>query len=180
MKMITVNEAINLVSRDGAPAISIYVGTDVNDRGFSSKIGTNLQGLSKTAESMVARTYDAKTKERLLPNLYKIAKAAARGQVQSLLIAADRNVWGHLNRETGLIQVLNQRTDATADDLLDDIAEMILLKGGLVTVLPDNEMPENQPIGAVFRWNDSLPLLNRQMFGIARPPRRQSRMELSA
>lgn len=115
-------------------------------------------------------------------NLKKIAEAAARGQVQSLLIAEDRHVWGHIDKETGSVRVLEQRTDATADDLLDDIAEMILVKGGRVTVLPSVQMPERQAIGAVLRWSDSsYPLLNRQIEGaIARPPRRETRIEASA
>jgi hypothetical protein len=115
-------------------------------------------------------------------NLKAIAKAAARGQVQSLLIAADRNVWGQIDRDTGNVRILDQRTDATADDLLDDIAELTLLKGGRVTVLPTTQMPEGGTIGAVLRWCDgSFPLLKHQSTGsIARPPRPQSDIGVSA
>ncbi len=111
-------------------------------------------------------------------DLKEIADAAARGQVLSLLIAEDRNVWGHLDRKTGHVRVLDQRTDATADDLLDDIAELTLLKGGRVTVLPSAQMPEHKAIGAVLRWRDSSsPLLNGAALGaFARHPRRESRI----
>lgn len=88
-------------------------------------------------------------------NLQEIAKAAARGQIQSLLIAEDRHIWGHLDRDTGCVEVLEQRGEANADDLLDDLAELTLNKGGSVTVLPSIRMPKNQLIAAVLRWSDT-------------------------
>lgn len=88
-------------------------------------------------------------------NLEEIAKAAARGQIQSLLVAEDRQVWGHLDRETGSIKVLDQPGHITADDLLDDLAELSLNKGGAVTVLPTIRMPRNLLIAAVLRWNET-------------------------
>jgi len=88
-------------------------------------------------------------------NLEEIAKAAARGQIQSLLVAEDRQVWGHLDRETGTIEVLDQPGQTTADDLLDDLAELTLNKGGVVTVLPSIRMPKNHLIAAVLRWSDT-------------------------
>lgn len=114
-------------------------------------------------------------------SLRQIAESAARGQVQSLLIAEDRQVWGHLDRENGTIRVVEHRSDATADDLLDDIAEIVLLKGGKVTVLPSSEMPSKQPIAAVMRWTDSYPQLGRQAYKpMSRPPGRETRVEARA
>jgi hypothetical protein len=88
-------------------------------------------------------------------NIVEIAMAAARGQIQTLLIAEDRHVWGHLDRETGRVEVLDQPGKTTADDLLDDIAELTLNNGGAVTVLPSIQMPKNQLIAAVLRWSDT-------------------------
>jgi hypothetical protein len=90
-----------------------------------------------------------------ITNLAEIARAAARGQIQSLLIAEDRHVWGHLDKETGSIQVIDQPGQTPADDLLDDLAELTLNKGGAVTVLPSVRMPKSQLIAAVLRWNET-------------------------
>jgi hypothetical protein len=96
-------------------------------------------------------------------NLRQIAEAAARGQVQTLLIAEDRHIWGRLDRESGSLMIVNDRSDATADDLLDDIAELVLVKGGHVTVLPSHQMPNAEPIAAAMRWGDnSVPLVGRR------------------
>jgi len=71
MKDLTISDAMKLVRSETAPAISIYLGTNVNDRDSHSKIRTNLQRLYKTAESLVVRTYDARARERLLQPLKK-------------------------------------------------------------------------------------------------------------
>ena len=90
-----------------------------------------------------------------ITDLREIARAAARGQIHSLLVAEDRQVWGHLEKETGCIEILRQPGQTAADDLLDDIAELTINKGGAVTVLPSMRMPKNQQIAAVLRWSDA-------------------------
>lgn len=83
-----------------------------------------------------------------------IAAAAAAGQVHTLLVAADRHVWGHLDRETGSVVFASSHEQVATDDLLDDIAELVILKGGRVTVLPILQMPDYHAIAATLRWSD--------------------------
>jgi Bacterial archaeo-eukaryotic release factor family 3 len=104
-------------------------------------------------------------------NIAEIAVAAARGQVKSLLIAEDTHVWGLLDRTNGAIEILSEKEDATSDDLLDDLAELTLQKGGNVTVLPSAQMPHGVSIAAILRWSDSgncdhafVPLRSRNHF----------------
>ncbi len=85
-------------------------------------------------------------------DIHRIAEAACFGQVQRLIIAEDRNVWGELERATGQVQLMARHEERLGDDLLDDIAELVLLKGGEVTVLPASQIPGEQPIAAVLRW----------------------------
>jgi hypothetical protein len=88
-------------------------------------------------------------------NLKEISQAAAQGQIKSLLIAEDQHLWGHLDRLSGTLQLIKQKTDARSDDVLDDIAEMTILKGGQVTVLPSFQMPEGASIAAVLFWSST-------------------------
>ncbi len=88
-------------------------------------------------------------------DIEEIARAAANGQVQSLLVAEDRHIWGHLDRDTGEIQIVDHSEQTTVDDLLDDLAELTLNKGGEVTVLPSKKMPKNLMIAAVLRWRNN-------------------------
>jgi hypothetical protein len=113
------------------------------------------QYFNETDEKVISQFRKATMSGLALSDLKEIAYAVARGQVQNLLIAEDRHIWGHLDRETGATEILKERHDATSDDLLDDIAELTLLKGGSVTVLQSFQMPGGDPIGAILRWNDS-------------------------
>ena len=104
-------------------------------------------------------------------DIAEIAVAAARGQIKSLLIAEDTHVWGLLDRTNGAIKILSEKDDATSDDLLDDLAELTLQKGGNVTVLPSAQMPSGVAIAAILRWSDStncdhafVPLRSRNHF----------------
>ena len=92
-------------------------------------------------------------------DLTEIAAAAAMGQIKNLIIAEDQHVWGILDRSTGAVELLNQKQEATSDDLLDDIAELTILKGGQVTVLPSYQMPRGKLIAAIYRWG-TAPLKN--------------------
>jgi len=138
----------------------IETGIDGNIDDLDSESLTNLSlGLmqnyfSKIDDQTVVAFRKAEAAGFTTIDIHEIARAAARGQIQSVLVAEDRQIWGHLDRETGAIEVLSQRTRATTDDLLDDLAELTLNKGGGVTVLSTFRMPGNHPIAAVLRWND--------------------------
>jgi hypothetical protein len=80
-----------------------------------------------------------------------IAMGAVRGQVRNLLIAEDRHIWGYLDRTSGRVEILSEQHDATSDDLLDDIAELTLLKGGPKKLLSMGM--ELVPAGAIVDGN---------------------------
>jgi len=72
--------------------------------------------------------------------------------VQLLLVAEDESVWGILDRKTGAIQVHERRMNADDADVLDDVAEESLKRGGEVYVVPRASMPGSGPIAALFRF----------------------------
>ncbi|MCX6125834.1 MAG: hypothetical protein NTV34_13960 [Proteobacteria bacterium] len=109
------------------------------------------------ADNNAVENYLKATREGLTSNnIAEIGVAIARGQVKSLIIAEDRHVWGHFDRTSGSFEILHERNEALADDLLDDFAELTLQKGGNVTVLPSSQMPNQGSIVAVLRWSDSI------------------------
>ena len=62
--------------------------------------------------------------------LAQIAEAATVGRVGTLLVEADRQILGTIDPTTGQIQ-LGELTDHQVDDILDDLAELVLqMKGG--------------------------------------------------
>lgn len=93
----------------------------------------------------------AKSSGQSPTDLAEIAKQAARGNVATLIISADDQVWGELNRDTGDIRVHHEQASDIDDDLLDDIAELVLSQGGKVIVLDRYDMPELRSIAAAFK-----------------------------
>ncbi|MCX6117363.1 MAG: hypothetical protein NT027_07475 [Proteobacteria bacterium] len=113
---------------------------------------------NKVMESFFARAesqslfafYDAERSGLTTTCITEIAKSAASARVQYLFIAEDKQVWGHLEKDSGQIEILDEGSDSAADDLLDDIAELTVSNGGHVIVLPSSIMPKNQPIAAIL------------------------------
>ena len=113
------------------------------------------QHFAQIDELAVASFRRAKSSGLTSTNLVEISQAAAQGRIQSLLIAEDQHLWGLLDRTNGNVHLMEQKTDARSDDILDDLAELTLLKGGQVTVLPSVQMPAGSPIAAILRWSHS-------------------------
>lgn len=83
--------------------------------------------------------------------LSEIAKAAAEGRVDTLLLEADRVILGRLDKETGTIELQNLG-HPEVDDVLDDIGELVTEKGGNVVVVSKDKMPTFTGIAAMFRY----------------------------
>jgi len=74
----------------------------------------------------------------------------ARGTSQ-LLVDADAHLWGQMDGASGAIEHHVERSKKDVD-VLDAIAESVLLHGGAVNSLSSARMPTRSPIAAVLRW----------------------------
>lgn len=113
------------------------------------------QHFSQGDELAVINFRKAKSFGHASTHLKTISLAAVNGQIKSLLVAEDRHLWGYLDRFSGRLQLIKQKTEARSDDILDDLAELTLLKGGAVTVLPSLQMPDGAPIAAILSCDNS-------------------------
>lgn len=82
--------------------------------------------------------------------LSTIARAAVQGRVRDLFLADEEQLPGVLDRDSG--EIRKPVPGAPADDVYDDLAEAVLLRGGEVHALPRARMPRHVPIAASFRW----------------------------
>lgn len=83
-----------------------------------------------------AETYGAAHARALASDDYEyVANAAAASRVETLLVEADRIIPG-----------------PGGDDLLDDLAELVLQRGGRVVVVPAADMPTTTGLAATFRF----------------------------
>jgi hypothetical protein len=88
--------------------------------------------------------------------LKDIARAAVHGKIRHLFVAEDRHIWGQLCQETGEITIVSGHQRCGNDDILDDLAEIILAQKGEVTVLPSILMPDNQPVAAILKTSPNM------------------------
>jgi len=94
---------------------------------------------------------EAKAKGLGSDDLAAVAQAAVQSRVGSLLVEAERRIPGHMDKTTGSITFGNPE-DTQVDDLLDDVAELVLRKGGNVVVVPAADMPSKTGLAAAFRF----------------------------
>lgn len=93
----------------------------------------------------------ARSKSLGSDDLAKVAEASSAGRVATLLIAADRQIAGRLDRTTGRVE-LDDLSNPHVDDLLDDLGELVASKGGAVLVVPAEQMPSSTGLAAIYRY----------------------------
>jgi len=93
----------------------------------------------------------ATARQQASGDLSDVASAAVAGRVGVLLVEADREVPGRLDRTSGAI-TQDRLADPETDDLIDDIAEAVILTGGEVVVVPAGRMPTASGLAATYRY----------------------------
>jgi hypothetical protein len=84
-------------------------------------------------------------------DLAQVAEAAVAGRIATLLVAADCQLPGRLDGATGRI-ARDDLGRPEVDDLLDDLAELTLKRGGGVVVVPGERMPTATGLAAIYRF----------------------------
>lgn len=84
-------------------------------------------------------------------DLSLVMRAAVGGRVATLLIEADRQIPGQMDATTGAI-TFSDMGQPDVDDLLDDLAELVLKNHGQVVVVPSERMPTESGLAAIYRF----------------------------
>ncbi len=93
-------------------------------------------------------------------NIFQISKAVTRKQVSKLIIADELNIFGKIDPKSGKLTIHQFDQDHEDDDILDDLAQMVLSQGGEVVVAPSDKMPKGLPVVAILHNLNSAPLYN--------------------
>jgi hypothetical protein len=107
------------------------------------------------AQDLVDRFMAARARKLGSDELQPVVAAAAVGRVDTLLIDADRHIPGRIEDagDGGTFQFRPaDAADPRADDVLDDLAEMVLKTEGAVLVLPPDMMPSGSGVAAIYRY----------------------------
>ncbi len=84
--------------------------------------------------------------------LSEIARFAVQGRVRELMLADGEHVWGNFDRATGALDIASPQAGPQGEDVLDDIAETVLQRGGHVLSLEKTRMPVRAGAAAILRW----------------------------
>lgn len=93
----------------------------------------------------------ARSKQLGTADLADAMRAAVAGRVMSLLVEAARQIPGQVDVTTGAIE-FSDLANPMADDLLDDLAALVLRNGGQVVVVPAERMPTKTGLAATYRF----------------------------
>jgi len=77
------------------------------------------------------------SKDKAIFYLEDIAVSAVYGKIRKLFVAENKFVWGNLDPVNGEIIIAPKQSNAHDDDILDDLCQIVLSKGGEVVVVKD-------------------------------------------
>lgn len=83
--------------------------------------------------------------------LVQVTKAVVAGRVATLMIESDRMLPGRIDPATGEIE-FGEISHPEVDDVLDDLGELALKKGGQIVIIPAKQMPTDTGIAAIYRY----------------------------
>ncbi len=87
-------------------------------------------------------------------DLAALGRLAVAGRIRALLIEQGRHVWGTLDRSTGEMEIVQEGgADPGPDavELLDELSELVLLRGGTTLAIPAERMPTATGAAGVLR-----------------------------
>ncbi|MBL7665650.1 MAG: hypothetical protein JNM93_11005 [Bacteriovoracaceae bacterium] len=84
-------------------------------------------------------------------NLFTIARAAVKGKIKKLVISKEKKIFGKIDKNTGGLAIHYDHLDHEDDDLLDDIAQIVIENGGEVYVADKEQFPKGHAIMAILK-----------------------------
>lgn len=109
--------------------------------------------LGQEAKATAADRYRAGLSKSLASKVpIDVLQAAYMGQIDTLFVASGPEMWGLFDFNTNKHELHNEERPGDVD-LLDLAASQTLINHGTVYVVPREEMPEDAPIAAVYRYS---------------------------
>jgi hypothetical protein len=103
-----------------------------------------------TIEKSLTEFRLAEEGNRAQKNIFQISKAVVQGRVRKLIVTDELNIFGKIDKKSGGISIHPCDLDHEDDDILDDLAQMVLSQGGEVIVASRDEIPKGRPILAIL------------------------------
>jgi hypothetical protein len=105
---------------------------------------------SARAKSFLREFSAADQDGRAQKNVFHISRAAAEGRVTKLVVSSDVDIFGKIEPRSGGLSLHPFDLDHEDDDILDDLAQIVLSNGGEVLVTPKDQIPGERPVLALI------------------------------
>ena len=109
------------------------------------------QHYDKQLSEYAERFADAQARRQGSAVISDVLREAASGRVELLLLEEDAALPGKVDWTTGKIDEA-EVNDPQVDDALDDLAEMVIARGGTVRILRSGSLESKSKIGAIYRY----------------------------
>ncbi len=133
----------------------------IGDEELAHVAGDVLRASRRRREITLTETFqEARVHGRGTGDFSDIARAAAAGQVGTLLLESGRRESGSIDPVTGTIdfppesEVGETHAIAGSDELYGGLAELVLANSGDVVCLPASKMPTRTGVAAIYRWGE--------------------------
>lgn len=108
-------------------------------------------GYQARVRALVDAFEESRAKDLGSDDAGEAARAAVAGRVDTLLIDASRHLPGRIDETTGHAEPADL-AHPEVDDVLDDLAALVMRQGGEVVVVPPERMPTDSGLAAVYRY----------------------------
>lgn len=124
----------------------------IDRREMTKRAWLIMEPLAKQRSLNLIELYrNAATRWNGVDDIVQVAHAAVEGRIGTLLVEEHREVPGKINAVTGDI-AFDDLHQPDIDDVLDDLAVMVMRMKGTVHVLPAQAMPTATGVAAILRY----------------------------
>ncbi len=109
------------------------------------------QRIDSQVDEFVSRFSSAQADHKGSAVVSDIVREAANGRVELFLLEEDAKLPGTVNWDTGEITE-TALSNPRVDDVLDDLAEMVIARGGRVRILQAGSLQTASKVGAIYRY----------------------------
>ena len=101
--------------------------------------------------TLIQRHELGKSRQLASDDVAEVAAATLAGRVGTLLVEADRQIPGRIDRDTARVQP-GDLAHPEIGDVLNDLAELVLEMRGEVVMVPAQRMPSSTGVAAMYRY----------------------------
>lgn len=105
-------------------------------------------------EKALTEFHFAEESNRARKNIFQISRAVVQGKVRKLIVSDEISIFGKIDKKSGGLEIHPFDLDHEDDDILDDLAQMVLSQGGEVIIASNHEIPKGRPVLAILEDED--------------------------